>query len=251
MSAWRIEEASLNAWPALQQMMFDGWMLRFSKGYTRRANSVSVIGPSQLEMGFKIDVCASRYQERGLAAMFRLSSLSESAPLDALLANRGYRRAALTSVMGLDLAHVADVGAPTGLDWREVSLDVWLAAFRQLHGRPFVHHQVMREILYRIPGEQVFATLWDGELLVCCGRGVLEDVYAGLFNVVTAPEFRNRGYGTAFVLGLLDCASDRGTQWAYLQVMEDNVPARHVYERVGFAGLYDYWYRCCDTVQGC
>jgi len=38
-----VEERSLNAWPSLHQMLYDGWVLRFSNGYTRRANSVSPI----------------------------------------------------------------------------------------------------------------------------------------------------------------------------------------------------------------
>jgi ribosomal protein S18 acetylase RimI-like enzyme len=106
--------------------------------------------------------------------------------------------------------------------------------------------QVHREILSLIPSKRVFATLWESDTLVCCGLGVQEDDYFGLFNLVTAPAFRNMGHGTAFVLGLLDHARACGARWAYLQVMESNGPARHVYRKVGFTELYRYWYRSRD-----
>jgi hypothetical protein len=85
----RIEEASLNNWPALRQMLFDGWVMRFSNGYTRRANSITPLYPSLLPAQEKIVACENLYREKQLPTIFRFLSFSSSADdLDALLAQQ-------------------------------------------------------------------------------------------------------------------------------------------------------------------
>src|SRR5690606_16536893 len=64
----RIEELSLNHWPALVTMARGGWLLRFADGYTKRANSVSAIygeegGEEELEE--RIAWCERRFAELG------------------------------------------------------------------------------------------------------------------------------------------------------------------------------------------
>ena len=49
-----IEEAGLNAWPAHQQTLYDGWVLRFADGYTKRANSANSVYRSTLALAGKI-----------------------------------------------------------------------------------------------------------------------------------------------------------------------------------------------------
>jgi hypothetical protein len=75
----RIEEASLNSWPAFQQMLFDGWVIRFAGGYTRRANSVTPIYTPSLPIQQKIAACENFYQKKQLPTIFRLLSFSPAA----------------------------------------------------------------------------------------------------------------------------------------------------------------------------
>ena len=41
----RLEELAFRGWPALESRDLAGWRLRFSGGYTKRANSINALGP--------------------------------------------------------------------------------------------------------------------------------------------------------------------------------------------------------------
>ena len=41
----RLEELAFAGWPALETRDVAGWRLRFSDGYTKRANSINALGP--------------------------------------------------------------------------------------------------------------------------------------------------------------------------------------------------------------
>src|SRR5262245_52204411 len=102
-----LEEISLNAWPALQTIVYDGWLLRFAGGYTRRANSVNPLYPGALDPAEKIGRCEAVYAAQGQDTVFKLTDAAEPADLDTLLARRGYRREAPTSVQTVDLGALA------------------------------------------------------------------------------------------------------------------------------------------------
>ena len=89
-----IEELALNAWPALQTLLLDGWVVRFANGYTRRANSVNPLYPSEQDTDAKLRACEQLYRERGLKVVFKMTAASQPDGLDALLAAQEYEIAA-------------------------------------------------------------------------------------------------------------------------------------------------------------
>ena len=62
----RVEKAYLKGWPALREEVLDGWLLRFSGGYTRRANSVHPLAAGTQPLADKIARCEKLYEEAGL-----------------------------------------------------------------------------------------------------------------------------------------------------------------------------------------
>lgn len=244
----QIEELSLNAWPALQTILVDGWVIRFADGFTRRANCVNPLYSSSLsttDLDKKIRQCEALYSARGLPTVFKLTQAVFPDDLDSLLAERGYALDAPTSVQTLSLDQrdqrvVTEVG--------EVRLthaleDGWLNDFCRLSSRSSTHKPLLNQLLSRIAVPVCYAAVTvDGETLAM-GMGVLERGYLGLYDIVTAEGHRRQGLGTVLVNSLLNWGKDHGAIIAYLQVMADNEPALHLYNKLGFRESYPYWYR--------
>jgi len=221
-------------------MLYDGWVLRFSKGYTKRANSVNPLSVSSIKVDEKIRVCEDLYAAQGLPSIFRITPFASPSNLDRVLARRSYIKVDPTLVMHRSLRQ-NDLPDPAGL--REEQPDDWIGLFCRLTGSPVEQHATHAEILRAIPSKRILASLDVSGQGVACGVGVLESNYFGLFDLVTDPQQRNKGYGTTLVSSLLRWGQDHGAAYAYLQVVEKNTPARHLYTKLGFCHSYGYWYR--------
>ena len=242
MSVIRIEEASLNAWPALEQVIYDGWVLRFSKGFTKRANSVNPLRKAHMDVVEKITYCENTFLERNLPIIFRITPCASPNNLDEILAFRDYKKIDSTSVLS---QHIQEIEYSSTNDelLENCDLNKWLETFCLLSGYELEDHLVHREILQQIPATCFYTVLHHQDQIVSCGLGVLERDYFGLFDLITTENRRNQGFGRKLISQMLFIAREAGAKYAYLQVMQNNHAARHLYEKLGFQENYNYWYR--------
>ena len=238
----RIEEASLNAWPALQQILFDGWILRFAKGYTKRANSVNPLFRSSINIEEKISYCEQIYTARQQPVIFRLTPFASPAGLDQALAKHHYKCIDLTLVQYLNLTTIV-IPKTSSMELRDGTLDKWLEAFCRLSSTPLKNHQTHKEMLQIIPATRLLAQLVASNKTVACGLGVMENKFFGLFQLLTDPSERNQGYGANLISSMLRWAQEHDAVHAYLQVLDSNKAAVHLYKKLGFKTVYKYWYR--------
>jgi N-acetylglutamate synthase len=237
-----IEELSINAWPALQTMVYDGWILRFSNGYTKRANGIYPLYESKDELDTKIAACERVYQEQGLDVVYKMTSDVQPKELDAALAAKGYAASGYTSIQTLSLDHVRNPSTEDVII-HEGLTSQWLHNFCRLNSVREEHQSTMSQMLNNILPKACFISITKDQNTVACGLGVRVGDYVGLFDIVTDVQFRRQGIGEQLVLHLLKWGKRNGAKRAFLQVVLDNTPALHLYNKIGFEERYQYWYR--------
>src|SRR6266851_4354284 len=105
---WRVEETCLNAWPALREVLLEGWLLRFGEGLTRRANSANPLGP--VAHAARRD-CEALYRRQGLPTIFRVLSLIDPS-IDQRLAAAGYTAEGDSCVLHGDMQGIEAASGP-------------------------------------------------------------------------------------------------------------------------------------------
>jgi ribosomal protein S18 acetylase RimI-like enzyme len=243
----RMEDAGLTSSQPPQQVIYDGWLLRYSPGKAKRARSVNAIGAGHLALQDKFGHVESFYRRAGLPCLYRITPFSQPRELDRTLDRAGYVACDESRVMAVDLpaAAAAPVCAAEVID---------AGRFAQVVGRlrgstaAVIAAEAQRIVAASLPAR--YLTVSEDGQPVACGCVVIDDRFAGLFNMVTAVARRGRGLATALVTQLLRDAADSGARVAYLQVDAANAPARHVYRKFGFRDQYAYWYRIQPDDRG-
>ncbi|MGE5168860.1 MAG: GNAT family N-acetyltransferase [Rudaea sp.] len=239
----RIEEAGLNALSTRHQLFYDGWLLRLSPGKAKRGRSVNPHFGSTLPLDAKIAHCERLYASRGLPTLFRITPFAKPAALDAALDARGYTVYEPTLVL---VAHESPLPPRAGGDdvaVTPVAPDAFVDAVGTLRGSPRGHRAAHLERLAHSPlAMHAVVALRNGETLAC-GQVTLDDDLAAIYDMVTARAERGRGLATRIVSELIAWAWRHGATRAFLQVNEDNAPARAVYRKFGFETAYAYHYR--------
>ncbi|OKP80651.1 hypothetical protein A3844_26525 [Paenibacillus helianthi] len=243
-----IEEITLNTWPAEQSVLLEGWILRTSAGYTKRANSVNPLygldaQQGGLEIMDKIRLAEQYYAGAGLNTVFKITPFIQPGDLDGRLAEQGYEIVEPSSVRTLDLQ---DLPVPAGRYnvriWEELTED-WLEAFAGMTDLSSASRDTLRRMLSASSLKQGYALLLKDEMPAACGLGVIQHGYIGLYDVCTAPAFRRQGMAEEMLCSLLNWAKNLGAAHSFLQVVQANAGASALYDKLGFQEIYQYWYR--------
>lgn len=237
-----LEELSLNNWPSLSTLFYDGWVLRFSDGYTKRSNSISPIHYSTCNLEQKISECEQIYALNHLPAIYKITPFVHPIKLDQILEDKGYSLIDLSSIQTLNLDHIQK--PPLDSVKIETHIDnEWLNDFCRINRVEHANRPAMEGILSNIKTKKGFISLYDEGKVVACGLGVIERAYIGLYDIVTDIEYRNRGFGEQLLLNLLTWGRENGAKYSYLAVVMNNKPALKLYSKLGYTEAYKYWYR--------
>lgn len=243
----RIEEMSLNAWPAIHVQLYAGCILRFSDGYTKRSNSVNALYHDG-DIDDLIHYAQIAYTRNKLPTIFKMIDHPKYRALDVALESLGYEKIDQTTVKTIELAERSfrlheEVRTDDhfSADW----IDGFIACNRLESKR-----KTVEAILNGIKVETIVASVILERKLVGFGFGAVEEEHVGFFDIFLHQDYRGRGYGRKIMESILYRAKARGAQFGYLQVMDNNYPANRLYENLGFKPFYKYWYRRRNLAEG-
>ena len=235
-----LETRLINAWPAFEIEMIEGWILRFAEGYSKRANAATPIQPGATLDADLVAHIGRSYAARGLDACFRLTGL-EAPEAETVLAEAG--------LVAFDpsLALVAPIDPEFEVDdyvrIENAAKPRWIADAAAHYGGDKADHARLGRIVRLIRQPAAFATLEMDGNPAAWGLAVAERGYVGLYDLVVAPDLRGLGVGRRLVATLMAWEREAGATHAYLQVRETNEVALALYRSLGFETAYRYTHR--------
>lgn len=243
-----LERVAARFWPTLDERSLGGWRIRFAKGVTRRANSVLALASPGCDVDIAIERAQQMYSARDLPTYFQMTQASLPRSLDTRLAERGYAKEMRVYVEVSELRPISHVESDVRILIEDAPTDMWIDCYTRGGGYSDHQMQVRLDIISRCRESKCMATAFFGDQAVGIGLGVTDGQWLGLFSIITLPGYRRRGVAESVSSNLAAWAQSKGATHAFLQVETDNMPARALYDGMGFEIAYEYWYRLLQTI---
>ncbi|WP_160297848.1 GNAT family N-acetyltransferase [Devosia chinhatensis] len=234
------ERAGLSAWPGIEVDWDGSWVRRAAGGYTKRANCTQCLDPDDFEDADLRVISASSWMVRHkIKPVFRITPLS-SPELNATLAEAGWQTLDPSHLLAMELG---DVEADAEAQILPVLDPKFLAVARKLQGYDETTMIGMQNLLaaLTVPAAAIVLTR-QGEAVASSIMAIADGI-AVTGNVVTEPNQRRQGLGSAMMRSGLAWARGEGARYAALNVQADNLGAKALYAALGYTHQYDYSYR--------
>ena len=113
----------------------------------------------------------------------------------------------------------------------------------------FWNYNILKDELESPNSKYIIAKTNDGEIIGFAGIKIIIDT-ADVMNIVVKKSWRNQGVGNLLLSNLISICKISNLSSLSLEVNEDNLPAIHLYEKVGFKkiGLRKNYYNWKDGI---
>ena len=229
-----LELAAAATWSPDVHAVVDGWRVSSNGGFTRRLNSATAVGLAETSLEAKRAV-ARWLEERGSPLIVRVTPLTD--PTTAESCERNWflepRDETVVLTKAIDGGTVtSDVVSVDPLD------EGFVNEFFSINGWRPLDEDIWARMTERVGSDA--SGLWlDGAAV---GFVAVSGSVAFAYSVAVAVDRRRQGLGTRVMAAAESWAAERGARAMALQVLGTNVPARGLYQRLGYSEVYRYHY---------
>ena len=225
-----IERLHVQAWPALETAIIDGWLWRYSGGGSQRANSVSTVDFVGGNPADALDEVEARYRARKATVRVHTYDLSAPTGIADLLQVRGYGAGETTLTMAKAVGPPnpsadVEVAAVPSAEWREVYLGAISESRRSVNAR----------ILGAVPQPCSYFSCRRAGQVISTALCVTDGDFAVVECMATRAEARRQGGAGAVLRCLETWAAAQGARTVALQAVAINTPAVALYAQFGYA----------------
>ncbi|MFX1378525.1 MAG: GNAT family N-acetyltransferase [Promethearchaeota archaeon] len=246
----RLQEILLNVWPAHHYYFLNGWILRFTKGVTARANSVfPLYYTGNLDtLDQDITYVEKAYNSYNLPAIFTMPEYFEPNNLDIKLLEHGYQQSGcvtytmISTIKELRNEEINENFVYIVYPQRVIACSKFLAKFSQRNQRA---QNVLEKLSNRIiiPQKRVIIAKYKNKVIGTLTAILDPHGFLYIVDVLVHPEFRRQKLATSMFFIIMNkwgIKSEVNAIW--LQVETENKEAMKLYAKLGFKKAYSYYY---------